>query len=198
MEKQEKNTGVLNLTETAVDKFYEMIQETKRSDLAVRIRRQDYQTQLMFAAPEDINEDDVILDNEKFNLVMDPQTAELLDGATLDIQDSGFTMIPAAGKSLFPKSKDWGEPTADAVQEVIDQQLNPGLASHNGWVKLLEVKEETAFVEMGGGCRGCMHSYMTLKDVIERSIVEKVPAIQKVLDTTDHAGGTNPFYEPAG
>lgn len=198
MEKQEKNTGILNLTETAVDKFYEMIQETKRPGLAVRIRRQDYQTQLLFAAPEDINEDDVILDNGKFNLVMDPQTADLLDSATLDIQDGGFTLIPAAGKSLFPKSKVWGEPTANAVQEVIDQELNPGLASHSGWVKLLEVKEETVYIEMGGGCRGCMQSYMTLKDVIERSILEKVPAIQKVLDTTDHAGGTNPFYEPAG
>jgi Fe/S biogenesis protein NfuA len=195
MEKQTKE--ILILGHEARTQFYEMIQDTKREDLSVRIRRQNYQTQLMFAAPEDIEENDLVQDAGNFNLILDPDTAEALEGARLDFEEGGFQITPAPGKSLYPKTKEWGEPTADAVQTIIDQQLNPGLASHNGWVTLLEVKDDTAYIEMGGGCRGCMHSYMTLKDTIERVIKENVPDITTVTDTTDHAGGTNPYYAPA-
>lgn len=192
----EKEKEIIILGEEARKQFYEMIQDQQRDDLSVRIRRQNYQTQLMFAAPEDIEESDLVQDTGKFKLVLDPATAEALEGARLDFEESGFQITPPPGKTLYPKTKDWGEPTADAVQTIIDQQLNPGLASHNGWVTLLEVKGDTAYVEMGGGCRGCMHSYMTLKDTIERVIKENVDAIESVVDTTDHAGGTNPYYAP--
>ncbi len=187
---------VMILTEEAQKQFLAMIQDTKRADLSVRIRRQNYQTQLMFASPEDILEEDLAQEAGEFKLILDPETAAALEGATLSFEDGGFSIAPPAGKSLFPKTKDWGEPVADAVQAVVDQQLNPGLASHNGWVKLLDVQGEKAYIEMGGGCRGCMHSYMTLKDSIERMILENVPAITQVIDTTDHAGGTNPYYAP--
>lgn len=194
MENQTKE--LIKMSEKAREKFEEMIQDAERSDLAVRIRRQNYQTQLMFAVPEDIEEGDLVQDAGSFKLILDPETAEVLEGAQLEFEEGGFHITPAPGKNLFPKTKDWGEPNADAVQAVIDQQLNPGLASHNGWVKLLEVKEDTAYIEMGGGCRGCMHSYMTLKTTIESAIKENVPAIENVVDTTDHAGGTNPYYAP--
>lgn len=187
---------VMILTDEAQKQFLAMIQDTKRPDLSVRIRRSNYQTQLMFASPEDILEEDLVQDAGEFKLVLDPETAAALEGATLSFEEGGFSIAPPAGKSLFPKTKDWGEPVADAVQMVVDQQLNPGLASHNGWVKLLDVQGSTAYIEMGGGCRGCMHSYMTLKDSIERMILENVPAITQVVDTTDHAGGTNPYYAP--
>ena len=187
---------ILVLSEEAHQQFVDMIRDTKRDDLSVRIRRQNYQTQLMFASPEDIQNEDLVQDAGDFSVILDPDTAAALEGATLDFEEDGFSIIPPAGKSLFPKTKDWGDVTADAVQAVVDQQLNPGLASHNGWVKLLDVKDDTAYIEMGGGCRGCMHSYMTLKDSIERMILENVPAITKVIDTTDHAGGTNPYYAP--
>ena len=57
---------------------------------------------------------------------------------------------------LETRRKDWGDdPIANRVQMVVDQQINPGVAGHGGWVVLLDVKDETAFIEMGGGCRGC-------------------------------------------
>jgi Fe/S biogenesis protein NfuA len=187
---------ILILSEEARKQFAEMIQGTENSNLSVRVRRQNYQTQLMFASSEDILPDDFVQEAGEFNIILDPETAAVLEGATLDFEEGGFSIAPPPGKSLFPKTKDWEDETADAVQTVVDQQLNPGLASHGGWVKLLDVQGDTAYVEMGGGCRGCMHSYMTLKDSIEKMILENVPAITKVVDTTDHAGGTNPYYSP--
>ena len=189
---------VLNVTDTAKIRFKEMIDQTKRPNLGVRVRINETRIELMFAAPEDRAEEDVIQNTGNFDLIFDSASAERLMGGSLDIEEEGISINPAPGKNLFPTSKEWGEPIADAVQNVIDQQLNPGLSGHGGWVKLLEIKDDTAYIEMGGGCKGCMHSYMTLKSTIETTIIEKVPQIKNVIDTTDHADGTNPYYSPEG
>lgn len=83
------------------------------------------------------------------------------------------------------------------VQEIIEQNINPAVASHGGWVDLIDVKDETVYVELGGGCQGCGMANVTLKQGIERMIVEQVPNIQAVLDVTDHASGDNPYYQPS-
>lgn len=83
------------------------------------------------------------------------------------------------------------------VQEILEQNINPAVASHGGWVDLIDVKEDTVYVELGGGCQGCGMANVTLKQGIERMIMEQVPNIQAVLDVTDHASGTNPYYQPS-
>jgi Fe/S biogenesis protein NfuA len=82
------------------------------------------------------------------------------------------------------------------VQELIDASINPAVAGHGGYVELLDVKDNTAYIAMGGGCQGCGAADITLKAGIERLIKEEIPEIVEVLDTTDHAAGTNPYYTP--
>ena len=84
--------------------------------------------------------------------------------------------------------------TADRIRQLLDQQINPALASHGGFANLIGVDGEKAIVEMGGGCQGCAISAMTLRDGIERAIKDNVPEITEVVDATDHAAGENPFY----
>ena len=67
---------------------------------------------------------------------------------------------------------------------------------HGGNVTLIEVKDGRAYIEMGGGCQGCGMASVTLKQGIEVSVREAVPEIQEVIDVTDHAEGTNPYYQP--
>ncbi len=38
---------------------------------------------------------------------------------------------------------------------------------------------------------------VTLKQGIEVMIREAVPEIARIVDTTDHAAGNNPYYQPA-
>ena len=88
---------------------------------------------------------------------------------------------------------------AQAVQQVIDREINPSIASHGGIVNLLDVDVEQgiAYVQMGGGCQGCGMASVTLKQGVEVRILEAVPAITQVVDSTDHASGSNPYYQPA-
>lgn len=80
------------------------------------------------------------------------------------------------------------------VQQVLDEMINPGVASHGGFVELLDVQDDSVFIRMGGGCQGCGAADMTLKMGIERLIRENVPQVREILDTTDHASGNNPYY----
>ena len=83
------------------------------------------------------------------------------------------------------------------VQELIDSTINPAEAGHGGFVQLVDVKDKKVYIQMGGGCQGCGAADVTLKAGIERLIKEELPEIEEVLDSTDHASGTNPYYTPA-
>ena len=85
----------------------------------------------------------------------------------------------------------------ERVQELIDSSINPAVAGHGGYIELLDVKESTVYLRMGGGCQGCGAADVTLKAGIERMIFEEVPEVTEVLDVTDHASGTNPYYAPS-
>jgi Fe/S biogenesis protein NfuA len=82
------------------------------------------------------------------------------------------------------------------VQELIDSTINPAVAGHGGFVQLVDVKDNKVYLTMGGGCQGCGAADVTLKAGIERLIKEELPEIEEVLDSTDHASGTNPYYTP--
>ena len=83
------------------------------------------------------------------------------------------------------------------ANEVLDAEINPSVASHGGHIEILDVKETTVYVKMGGGCQGCGQASNTLKQGVERALRDKLPELDEVLDTTDHAGGTNPYYAPS-
>jgi NFU1 iron-sulfur cluster scaffold homolog, mitochondrial len=86
------------------------------------------------------------------------------------------------------------EAVREKVQQVLDESINPGVASHGGFVELIDVVDNNVYLRMGGGCQGCGAADMTLKQGVERAIRDVVPQIEQVLDTTDHASGQNPYY----
>jgi Fe/S biogenesis protein NfuA len=80
---------------------------------------------------------------------------------------------------------------------VLDHQINPSIALHGGHAELVAVEEDTAYLRLSGGCAGCGMAAVTLSQGIEVAIFDAVPEIRRVVDVTDHASGTNPYYEAA-
>jgi Fe-S cluster biogenesis protein NfuA len=138
------------------------------------------------------------------------------------IQDNLVTVTAASGGNWTPIAKQVGStirsiitsgekavsdavlssiPDADAikkrVQSILDQEINPAVAAHGGWVELIDVKRNEVFIRMGGGCVGCGMADVTLKQGVEKSIREAIPEVGAIMDTTDHASGRNPYYSPA-
>jgi Fe-S cluster biogenesis protein NfuA len=89
------------------------------------------------------------------------------------------------------------EEVRESVEKVLNELINPAIASHGGYVTLLDVKNNTVFLQFSGGCHGCGMANVTLKYGVERAIRENVPGVGEILDTTDHASGRNPYYAPS-
>lgn len=86
---------------------------------------------------------------------------------------------------------------AERVVQVVREMINPAIASHGGVAEVVAVEDGTVYVRLGGGCQGCGMATVTLSQGIESTLRQTVPEITKVVDVTDHAGGTNPYYEQA-
>jgi Fe/S biogenesis protein NfuA len=86
---------------------------------------------------------------------------------------------------------------AQRVIQVLDAQVNPSIAAHGGRADLIAVEDGAAYLRLIGGCAGCGMAAVTLSQGIEVAIKKSVPEIVRIIDVTDHASGTNPYYEAA-
>ncbi len=87
-------------------------------------------------------------------------------------------------------------PEGEAILRILDEQVNPAVASHGGHISLVDVQGDTVYIRLEGGCQGCGMADVTLKQGVETAIRREVPTITSVLDVTDHAGGANPYFQP--
>jgi Fe/S biogenesis protein NfuA len=151
--------------------------------------------------------DDSLQYADDLGIVVPEQDIDKLQGATVDWSDdlmSGGLLVVNPNKPDPASPAIGGRPAADLsgpvpqrVMQVIEQQINPAIAAHGGSAELVAVEEDTAYVRLGGGCVGCGMASVTLGQGIEVAILEAVPEVRQVVDVTDHASGTNPYFEAA-
>jgi Fe/S biogenesis protein NfuA len=145
----------------------------------------------------------IVQRHDDLSVVVDNDSIERLTGATLDFTGAGMVMqnpnrpevsSPAVGTRA---PADLSGEVPQRVLQVLNEEINPAIAAHGGFAELVAVEDDVAYVRMGGGCQGCGLAAVTLTQGIEVAILDAVPEIEKVIDVTDHASGTNPFYEAA-
>jgi Fe/S biogenesis protein NfuA len=188
---------MITVTESAQEKIGEYVAEAGDECLGVRLRavrvgKYTFRYQIHLVRSEDVSDEDARQDLDGFTLFLDPQSAEWMEGATIDFltldSGSGFQIDnPAA-------SPQWEDPVAQKVQEVIDSKVLPVVGAHGGWVELDRIEGDTAYVHLGGGCQGCSSASFTLSQGIASVITSEVPEIEHVVDETDHQAGSQPFY----
>jgi len=164
-------------------------------------------TYLMEFRPTAELDDDVLLEHDADLAIAIPaESVELLRGATLAF--NGGMVMQNPNRPLPPAARiaDRGADRAEAdlsgeipqrVIQVLEEQINPAIASHGGYAELVAVEDSIAYLRLSGGCQGCGMAAVTLSQGIEVAILDMVPEITEVIDVTDHASGTNPYYEAA-
>jgi Fe/S biogenesis protein NfuA len=134
-------------------------------------------------------------------VVVPEEHVDKVRGSVLDIGGGGGMVLqnPNTPQSMRPANPDLDldDPIVARVAEVLDTQINPQIAAHGGFAELVAVDAPIAYLRMGGGCQGCGLAAVTLTQGIEVAILDAVPEIEQVVDVTDHASGTNPYYEAA-
>jgi Fe/S biogenesis protein NfuA len=191
---------MITFTDTAKEQIQQIIDGAGEECEGLRVRalkvgNYTFRYQLHLVRSTDTHEDDEKIDAGPFIVFVDPETAELMEGSTIDFLElesgTGFHIDnPAA-------NPEWDDPVAQKVQKVLDERVVPVLGQHGGWAELNRVEGDTAYVLLGGGCQGCASAQATMQEGIEKIIVEEVPEISHVVDATDHAQGADP-YRPRG
>jgi Fe/S biogenesis protein NfuA len=163
---------------------------------------------LYFQASSDADDVDERVQQEEIELIVPARSIERLRGARLEWSDEGgggLVLVnpnsPApeeAAPSVPPEVLAQGVTgtLARRVIGVLEQSVNPAIASHGGRADLVALNEDdgTAYLRLSGGCQGCAMSQMTLRQGIESALLEEVPELTRILDVTDHDSGENPFY----
>jgi len=192
---------MITLTDNAKMQFLQAAEAEGRTGDGLRVIVHDGGTAnpdfaLNFVDADEVTDKDTVVDAGEIKLYIDPASARWLEGATIDfidgLQESGFKVdAPNAG---IPRPTG---PVAEKVSKVLQEKINPSIASHGGFINLVAVEDGTAYLQFGGGCQGCGMVNVTLKQGVEKVLFEEIPEITKVMDVTDHASGTNPYYQPA-
>jgi len=193
---------MLTVTEAAKSKFLEIIERENRPGHGLRVIVNNggtFQPQfaLNFVAPDQAQDDDVVVDAGGFKVYLDPESAKFLKEASIDFLEtptqSGFKIdAPHAG---LPRPTG---PLAEKIEKVLSEKVNPGVAGHGGHVVLAALEGGTAYLRFGGGCQGCGMIKVTLKEGVEKILLQEVPELERVADVTDHASGANPYYRSEG
>lgn len=138
---------------------------------------------------------DEVLSQGGLELIVDRMSLLYMEGSEVDfvedVRGSGFVV---ENPNLPPLLRD---PIAARIQKVLEERINPGVASHGGQVSLIDYEDGRVYLKLGGGCQGCGMADVTLRQGIEVILKEEVPEVQEILDTTDHASGSNPYYSSA-
>jgi Fe/S biogenesis protein NfuA len=164
-----------------------------------------YTYDMYFQAAADARPEDWSGEQGGMALVVSSDSIEKMRGAVLDVHGGGMVIEnpnhppapTAASPAMAGPPADLSGDVAQRVLQVLEQQINPSIAAHGGRADLVAVEEASAYLRLSGGCAGCGMAAVTLSQGIEVALRESVPEITRVIDVTDHAAGTNPYYEAA-
>jgi Fe/S biogenesis protein NfuA len=160
-----------------------------------------YTYEMYFQRLDEAGSDDGVQRHDDVSIVIPQASLDKVRGSTLDLSGAGMvlhnpnSLSPAVGAARPPA--DLSGDAAQRVIQVLDEQINPAIAAHGGRAELVAVEDGVAYLRLGGGCQGCGLATVTLSQGIEVAILDAVPEVTQVVDVTDHASGTNPYFESA-
>ncbi|MBB1472052.1 MULTISPECIES: NfuA family Fe-S biogenesis protein [unclassified Luteimonas] len=195
---------MIQISESAQTHFRKLIEREAVSGMGVRLAAMragtpDADVRLEFAAPDELQGDEWAIDCQGFTLWLDATSVPYLDGAEID-----YATLATGGQLQIraPKIKgqepDAGASLVERVRWTVEHVVNPQLAQHRGHVDVEEVRADgVVLLRFGGGCHGCGMADVTLKQGIEKTLMERVPGVTAVRDATDHDTGAAPYIPRA-
>ena len=193
---------IIKITKSAEEYLSKLIHDKNEADLSIRIFIADpgtpkAETCLAYCKPDEAMPDDMILNLDLITVNLEKRSIPFLKDAEVNFDNDTFggqLTIKAPNARLPNISAD--SPVEDRINYVIYNEINPMLESHGGEVSLVEFNnKDEAVLQFGGGCQGCGMVDVTLKDGIEKTLIEQIPEVKAVKDLTDHSIDDNAYYK---
>lgn len=192
---------MVEITDSARKYLIELLASQEHKDVGIRVFIADpgtpmAETCIAYCRPGEEQPDDHKVEYDGFVGWIDDRSRPFLTDALVDYAEDrmgGQLTIKAPNARVPNVSED--SPIEDRINYVLHSQINPGLAAHGGMVNLVEViDEEIAVLQFGGGCQGCGMVDVTLKDGVEKTLLEQLPQLKAIRDVTDHSVTENAYY----
>mgnify|MGYP006129025037 FL=1 len=193
---------IINITKSAEEYLAKLLKDKNEPGTSIRIFISDpgtlkAETCLAFCTPGEAPSDDVIINLDLINVNIEKRSIPFLESAEVNFNNDTFggqLTIKAPNARIPNISPD--STVEDRINYIIYNEINPMLESHGGQVSLLEFTAKgEAILKFGGGCQGCSAVDLTLKDGIEKTLLEQIPELNSVKDSTDHSIDENAFYK---
>jgi Fe/S biogenesis protein NfuA len=200
---------IIEITDVALEQILALREQEAIEGLSLGVRiagvgHQGFIYETAFLRAEDVEHAEHHIEmHGDLPVAIPPDSVDNLRGSVLDLSSDPGTpglvlrnpnpVSPGVGGPEIPEIGLTGT-VEERVSQLLEQAINPAIASHGGFASMAGVDGHIAYIEMGGGCQGCGLAAMTLRQGIETAIKQHVPEITEVVDVTNHAAGENPFY----
>jgi len=193
--------SAITITEAAHDYLADLLEKQNTTGIGIRVFITQpgtpyAETCIAYCKPGEEKPDDVPVALKRFTAWIDGVSEPFLEDALVDYATDrmgGQLTIKAPNAKVPMVNED--SPLNERINYYLQTEINPGLASHGGQVTLIDVVDEgVAVLQFGGGCQGCGQADVTLKEGIERTLLERIPELKGVRDVTDHTNRDNAYY----
>lgn len=189
------------ITQAAEDYLAELLSKQDTPGIGIRVFITQpgtpyAETCIAYCKPGEQKPEDTAVGLASFTAWIDGISEAFLEDAVVDYATDrmgGQLTIKAPNAKVPMVNED--SPLNERINYYLQTEINPGLASHGGQVTLIDVVEEgIAVLQFGGGCQGCGQADYTLKEGIEKTLLERIPELKGVRDVTDHSNRDNAYY----
>ena len=192
----------LTITESAEKYLDELLESQEKDTVGIKIFVSEpgtprAETCIAYAKEDESLDDYLLIEELNFSLLLEKSSLDFIKDAIVDYSPDKFggTLTIKAPNAKLPQLND-NASIEEKINYVLYSEINPSLASHGGEVSLVEVLDkETAVLQFGGGCQGCGMVDLTLKDGVEKTLLEQVDGLKGVMDVTDHSYRENAYYK---
>lgn len=193
--------SAITFTDSAQDYLGDLLSKQDTPGIGIRVfitqpGTQYAETCIAYCKPHEVKPDDSALGLKTFTAWLDAVSIPFLEDAVVDYATDrmGGQLTIKAPNAKVPMIKE-DSPLPERINYYLQTEVNPGLASHGGNVSLVDIDDEgVAILRFGGGCQGCGMVDMTLKDGVEKTLMERIPELKGVRDVTDHSNKENAYY----
>lgn len=195
---------MIEVTQAAEDFLADLVEKQDAAHLGIQVEvtdggAPDAQIGMSFLEMDQVDDGftSIATRNPALRLYTRTSNGVWLEGGRMDFRenDTGGTIVVDAPNLHVPRISE-DSSVEERINYVLMSEVNPGLRSHGGRVSLVDLVDgNVAVLQFGGGCQGCGMVDVTLKQGVERTLLEKIPELAAVRDVTDHSQRENAYYQ---
>jgi len=199
---QEYHAVMIDITESGQTYLKELLQKQNCEGIGIRVFVLDggtpkAETCIAFCRPGEEEADDEPFEYEGFRAFIEKKSKPYLSEAVVDYakDNMGGQLTIRAPNSRMPRIGP-DSSLEDRINYILYNEINPGLAAHGGNISLEQITEDSiAVLRFGGGCQGCSAVDLTLKEGVEKTLLQHLPELAGIRDATDHSKQENAYYK---